>query len=308
MLTQLYKLNLRSFISEIITEGETVSLIPTGNIELPLNHIFLQTPDVNKPSSTSFNSSTSNDIPSTPVKNKKKCDDNNPIDLTWPFNENTISWGTTQQFVFTNKTVQEDPWYAENDFAVSEHAGTHLDAPYHVLKSGWKIGDIPLSRLTGPGIKIDISNETKSCGSKAQLQEKHLVEWEKKNGPIPKNSILLVYMDWSQNYYDKVKYLGGEKVQDYKFPSISLKAAKWIVDKGKIIGVGIDTASVDLGNSTDLCVHNLFSKNRIYILENVKILASLPAKGFRLYVLPMFIEKGTGAPVRIVAYMDKKHH
>ncbi|KAF5285978.1 hypothetical protein FQA39_LY16489 [Lamprigera yunnana] len=55
---------------EIITEGETASLIPTGNIELPLNHIFLQTPDVNKPSSTSFNSSTSNDIPSTPVKNK----------------------------------------------------------------------------------------------------------------------------------------------------------------------------------------------------------------------------------------------
>ncbi|KAF5291865.1 hypothetical protein FQA39_LY14202 [Lamprigera yunnana] len=54
---------------EIITEGETASLIPTGNIELPLNHIFLQTPDVNKPSSTSFNSSTSNDIPSTPVKN-----------------------------------------------------------------------------------------------------------------------------------------------------------------------------------------------------------------------------------------------
>ncbi|KAF5304527.1 hypothetical protein FQA39_LY09578 [Lamprigera yunnana] len=53
---------------EIITEGETASLIPTGNIELPLNHIFLQTPDVNKPSSTSFNSSTSNDIPSTPVK------------------------------------------------------------------------------------------------------------------------------------------------------------------------------------------------------------------------------------------------
>ncbi|KAF5273895.1 hypothetical protein FQA39_LY01010 [Lamprigera yunnana] len=68
-LDELYK-KIANYDIKIITEGETASLIPTGNIELPLNHIFLQTPDVNKPSSTSFNSSTSNDIPSTPVKNK----------------------------------------------------------------------------------------------------------------------------------------------------------------------------------------------------------------------------------------------
>ncbi|KAK4874805.1 hypothetical protein RN001_014165 [Aquatica leii] len=233
------------------------------------------------------------------------------FDLTWPFNHKTPSWAGSQQFTFTKIKAEynsKGQWYAANEFAVAEHAGTHLDAPYHFDADGWKVGDIPLENLHGNGIKIDLSNETKIHGNAATLLPKHLIEWEEKHGPIPQNSIVLVYFNWGKYYHDKAKYFGGDSLEHYKFPGISAEAAQWIVDTGKVLGVGIDTGSVDLGNTTDYPVHIILLKNKIYNLENVNIPESLPEKGYWITVMPMYIAEGTGAPVRIVAYLQKPHY
>lgn len=58
---------------------------------------------------------------------------------------------------------------------------------------------------------------------------------------------------------------------------ISGAAAEWIVKSGKFYGVGIDTASVDPGKSSDLQTHRILSANQLYNLENVKLVENLPS-------------------------------
>ncbi|KAF5285560.1 hypothetical protein FQR65_LT13194 [Abscondita terminalis] len=227
------------------------------------------------------------------------------IDLTWPFNNKTIAWDGSQKFEFTKIIAEEKPngdWYSAKEFRVAEHAGTHLDAPYHLDKEGWKVGDIPLSNLMGNGIKVDVSNETEKLQEKAMLLPKHLIDWESRHGPLPENAIVFIYFNWGRHYLNPTKYLGGDSAKDYKFPGVSIEAAQWLVDTGKVLGVGIDTASIDPGYATDLPVHKILCKNKSYLLENVKISETLPEKGFSVTVMPMLLGEGSGGPVRIVAY------
>ncbi|KAK4874804.1 hypothetical protein RN001_014164 [Aquatica leii] len=230
------------------------------------------------------------------------------IDLTWHVTEKIVSWPGSKNFVFIKKVFEDKSMgqlYTTNEFAATEHIGTHIDAPYHFDKRGWKIGDIPLSHLIGHCITINLSDETNKLGGAAALLPKHLIEWEQKNGPIPNNSILLVNFNWGRYFHNKVKYYGGETLDKFKFPGITPEAAQWIVDSGNVLGVGVDAASADLGNSTDFLAHKIFLRNKIYIIENVKFPESFPEKGYWLTVMPMLIKEGTGAPARVVAYSKK---
>lgn len=86
-------------------------------------------------------------------------------------------------------------------------------------------------------------------------------------------------------------------------------AAKWIVESGKVYGIGVDTASPDCKGEP--IVHKTVTKNNLFIMENLdtKHLEGVPARGFKLAILPMRIEEGTGGPVHVVLVTDdKKEH
>ncbi|MFP6641116.1 MAG: hypothetical protein VCC04_12795 [Myxococcota bacterium] len=65
--------------------------------------------------------------------------------------------------------------------------------------------------------------------------------------------------------------------------------------------MGIDTASIDPGTSTDFAAHRVLAAHQVPVLENVASLDRLPARGFEVIALPMKIRGGSGAPVRILA-------
>ncbi|KAK5641143.1 hypothetical protein RI129_009690 [Pyrocoelia pectoralis] len=226
------------------------------------------------------------------------------IDLTWPFNNKTISYGDGRRFELTKKTIVDTPdlWYRANEYASAEHAGTHMDAPAHFDVNGWKIDEIPISYFLTAGIKIDLSNETMKYGSDARLKLEHIFDWQRRYGPIPYRSIMLIYFNWGQYYHDKLKYLGGETLPEYKFPGMTEEAATWIRNCGKVLGVGVDTVSIDPNNGS--AVHVIILKSKMIALENVRIPGpELPARGFQLSVTPMYIEEGSGAPTRVIAYI-----
>ncbi|KAK5640972.1 hypothetical protein RI129_009519 [Pyrocoelia pectoralis] len=235
---------------------------------------------------------------------------NNVIDLTWPFNNKTISWGAGKKFEITKENFVDGPdgtWYGSREFALAEHSGTHLDAPYHFYKNGWKVDEIPLSRLIATCVKINLSEETEKFGHKARLLPKHLNDWEQRNGPVPPNSVILVYFNWGQYYHNESKYLGGENSTLYRFPALSPQAAQWIADSNKVVGVGLDTPGIDPGEGPPTKpVHTILAKNQIYALENVKIPPDFPEKGAQLLSMPMLLSGGTGAPVRIISDVSNK--
>ena len=105
-----------------------------------------------------------------------------------------------------------------------------------------------------------------------------------------------------------MKYLGTDKrgdeaVKDLHFPGLAPEAAAWLVKNRKIKAVGLDTASIDYGQSTDFKSHVALMSENIPAFENVANLDKLPAKGFQIIALPMKIKGGSGAPLRIIALL-----
>ena len=231
------------------------------------------------------------------------------IDLTHSFNEQTIYWPTAKSFqhekVSWGKT-NAGYFYSSANIAGSEHGGTHLDAPIHFAEKGWTSDQIPVERFVGPVIVIDISSK---CADNPDytLTVGDLEHWEKKNGAIPAESIVLLRTGWGKFWPDKKKYLGNDKPGDatnLHFPAYSKEAAEFLVRHRKIKGAGLDTASLDPGISKDFIVHQILNGSNVYGLENVANLDQLPEKGALLIALPMKIENGTGGPVRIIALID----
>ncbi len=234
------------------------------------------------------------------------------IDLTHDFSEKTIYWVTAKEFeleeVFQGETEQGF-YYAANNFATAEHGGTHIDAPIHFAKNGQTLDEIPLTNLVGNAIKIDVS-ENAIANPDYLISIEDLKNWEKEeNLKIPEGSIVLLETGFSKFYPDKLKYMGTEDrgeaaVKNLHFPGLAPEAAKWLVENRNIHAIGIDTPSIDYGQSNDFKSHiSLLSKN-IPAFENLTNLDKLPNKGFKVVALPMKIKGGSGGPLRIIAILE----
>ena len=235
------------------------------------------------------------------------------VDLTHVFSKETIYWVTAKEFeldtVFAGNT-EKGYYYSANNFATAEHGGTHIDAPVHFYKTGQTVDEIPLERLVGPAIKIDVS-EKALRDSDYLIQTEDFLNWEKKhNTNIPDNIIVLLQTGFSTLYPDKKKYLGTEDrgeeaIKELHFPGLSPEAVQWLIDNRKINAIGIDTPSIDYGQSQDFKSHVLLFSKNIPAFENLTNLDQLPESGFEIIALPMKIKGGTGAPLRIIALMNK---
>ena len=250
------------------------------------------------------------DPQSPPAKSSSRgaIDTSKVIDLTYSFDASTIYWPTAKSFDWQKESWGTSPggyWYAAARYAASEHGGTHMDSPIHFSKGQARTDEIPLSRLIGPAVVIDISAACKKDPD-YRLTVADILSWEKKHGSIPDAAIVLVHTGWGKFWPDRKRYLGSDTPGDtahLHFPGISREAAEFLVKRRKINGVGIDTASLDHGPSKDFIAHQIINGANIYGLENVANLRQVPATGATLIALPMKIKEGTGGPTRIIAIL-----
>jgi kynurenine formamidase len=232
------------------------------------------------------------------------------IDLTHPFDSTTLYW-PNNKLTFTHtkdyKGFVKPMGYFYSSYSISapEHGGTHLDAPIHFSNGKQAVDQIPLENLVGEAVVIDV---TKS----ALVDRDYLIsiqdwkEWEAQNGRVPNGSIVLFKTGYSAYYPDREKYfgtskLGDEAIQELHFPGISVELAQWIVNERSIKSFGIDTPSMDYGQSKDFMVHQILLGQNIPGFENVNLSMDLPSKGLYVVAMPMKISQGSGAPLRIMA-------
>ncbi len=231
------------------------------------------------------------------------------VDLTHDFSEETVYWVTAREFdldtVFQGQT-EKGYYYSAFDFATAEHGGTHIDAPIHFASGTLSVDELPLEKLMGPAIKIDVSE--KALGRPDYLVTvEDLIAWESNEGmQIPDGSIVLLETGHSRYYPDKKKYLGTENrgeaaVAELHFPGLHPDAAQWLVDHRKTNAIGIDTPSIDYGQSEYFKSHVILLSKNIPVFENLNNLDQLPSKDFEIIALPMKIKGGSGGPLRIVA-------
>lgn len=234
------------------------------------------------------------------------------VDLSHTYSRETVYWVTAKEFeldtVYQGET-DKGYYYSAYNFSTAEHGGTHIDAPIHFAKGGQTVDEIPLEKLVGPAIKIDVSAKVLDHPdyliSIADLQE-----WEKREGQqIPNGSIVLLQTGYSTYYPDRLKYLGTDQrgeaaVKLLHFPGLAPEAATWLVKNRKINAIGIDTPSIDYGQSEYFKTHVILLSENIPAFENLSQLDQLPAKGFEVVALPMKIKGGSGAPLRIIALLE----
>lgn len=231
------------------------------------------------------------------------------VDLTHEFSEETVYWVTARQFdldtVFQGYT-EKGYYYSAYDFTTAEHGGTHIDAPIHFAVNTQSVDQIPLERLIGDAIKIDVSDKALQ-GPDYLISVQDLKDWERtEKMSIPEAAIVLLQTGHSKFYKDKKKYLGTDKrgeeaVKELHFPGLSPEAAKWLVEHRNINAIGIDTPSIDYGQSEYFQSHIILLSQNIPVFENLMNLDQLPTKNFEIIALPMKIKNGSGGPLRIIA-------
>ena len=230
------------------------------------------------------------------------------IDLSHDFSAQTVYWPTAKPFTLEVVSAEMTPagyYYAANDFSTSEHGGTHLDAPIHFAEGKHTADQVPLDQLIGPAVVIDVVARA-DADADYRLDVAALEEWERHNGRIPDGRIVLLRTGWSSRWPDKARYLGTAKtgpagVAELHFPGIDSAAARWLAEERRVKAVGIDTPSIDYGQSGTFDTHRLLMGRNIPAFENVTNLERLPATGAFVVALPMKIKGGSGGPLRIVA-------
>jgi kynurenine formamidase len=228
------------------------------------------------------------------------------IDLSYEFSSDTIYW--TSADGFKKETVAEGRtdggyYYSAYKFSTPEHGGTHLDAPVHFAEGRQTVEQIQLTNLIGPAIKIDISEKASANRDYAMTIE-DILDWERRNGRIREGSIVLIQTGYGKFWGDRKNYMGLDGEVRH-FPSLGPEAARWLVKNRRIKAAGIDTASIDIGISTKFETHVALMSENIPAFENVANMEKLPAKGFQIMALPMKIKGGSGAPLRIVAFVQQ---
>ncbi|HJO04087.1 MAG TPA: cyclase family protein [Acidobacteriota bacterium] len=226
------------------------------------------------------------------------------VDLTHSLSPDSLYWPNGEPFEHERQGWEFDAdgnWYAMARFSTPEHLGTHLDAPIHFSAAGWTSAQIPHERFLGPAVVVDISDRA-AADIDSTLQPSDLEAWEARHGDIPESSILLVRTRWSERWPNWNAYYGSDDAFDtasLHFPGVSAEAAQAIVDRG-VVGVGIDTASIDPGNDVAFSAHRVLAAANIFNLENLTGLDALPESGAILLALPIKITDGTGGPARVL--------
>ena len=187
------------------------------------------------------------------------------------------------------ETIAKDGYNLELLF-LSSHTGTHIDAPFHFVKNGKKIHEIPPERLVNEAVLIKIKKKANQPILKTDIQK-----FEEKHGRINSGTTVVFWTGWQKNL--------GKEIYFSKNPGLAVSAAKYLVSK-KINLVGIDSPSIDLGSDLKFSVHHILAKNNILIVENLANLEKINSDKFHLITSPLKLKNATGSPIRAFGFVD----
>ncbi len=234
------------------------------------------------------------------------------VDLSHTYDKTTVFWPTAESFRLDKVADGVTPggyYYAANNFFTSEHGGTHLDAPVHFAQGAQTVDQIPLDRFFGEAYVVDVVAQA-DAGADYQVTADDIQQAERTQGQIPAGAMLLLRTGFSRRWPDAARYLGtaqrgADAVKQLHFPGLHPDAARWLVANRQLKAVGIDTASIDYGQSMLYESHRVLYERNVPAFENLTNLDRLPARGAYIVALPMKIGGGSGAPLRAVAILPR---
>jgi kynurenine formamidase len=235
------------------------------------------------------------------------------VDLSHPFDADAVYWPTAEGFKLEKDfegVTEKGFYYAANKFSTAEHGGTHIDAPVHFAKGRYTVDEIPLEQLVGEGLVVDVAKQSEG-NRDYQVTADDFLRWEKANGRIPAGAIVILRTGYAKFWPDRKRYMGTDErgadaVPKLHFPGLHPDAARWLTSNRSVKAVGLDTPSIDYGQSTLFESHRVLFDKNVPAFENLDNLDQLPVKNFTVVALPMKIKGGSGGPLRAIAILKEK--
>jgi kynurenine formamidase len=187
-----------------------------------------------------------------------------------------------------------------NWWHVLEHAGTHIDAPVHYAENGAAIEAIAADQLVIPLAVVDVSEKAARHADYA-LSRADLTDWEARHGRLPDGCCVAMHSGWARHANDATKYTGKDAAGVFHFPGIDPATAAWLLKERRVVGLAVDTLSLDPGRSKDFRTHAIWLPAGRWGIENLANLSEVPPTGATLVAGVPKVKGATGAPARIFA-------
>jgi kynurenine formamidase len=200
----------------------------------------------------------------------------------------------------TLKRFDPDGFYSQ-EWTFGEHSGTHMDAPGHFIPGGRRVPQLRPEELLAPAAVIDISRRAASDPD-AEVTPDDVARYERRHGRIPRGAVVFMNSGWAAKVNDNDAFKNADANGTYHFPGFGIDAVELLLTRRNIQGIGVDTLSLDPGNSTTFAVHNRLLGADRYGIENVANLSALRPKGAFVSVGVVPWEEGSGGPCRLLAY------
>lgn len=166
----------------------------------------------------------------------------NMVDLTHPFGWDTPGWVgyPGPKVYFWQRWATQG--IVSQMIETTLHNGTHIDAAMHVAPGGADMESVPLEKLVGEGVIVDVSDE---IGEWDVIRPEHIT----KKVEVKKGDILIIHTGWHRYY------TYGEEPDETKYfcrhPGGCRALAEWFVEM-KLRWTGADTGSADHPMNTSI--------------------------------------------------------
>ena len=221
-------------------------------------------------------------------------------DLTHELYDTFPTYFGGQQLFYDKKFTHEKDTFNLYELRLSEHTGTHIDAPLHFSADGKSVAELPVEDLIAPLVVVDIRAKA-TDNADAQLTPDDLKAWIATNGVLPQGAVVALNSGWGA-HLGTDKFRNADADGKMHFPGFHVEAVQQLLETSTK-AIAVDTLSLDFGASPDFIVHNTWLPAGRYGIEGIANLDALPASGATIVVGAPKIRGGTGGPARIFAFV-----
>jgi len=200
-------------------------------------------------------------------------------------------------------TISERGVYA-NRWELTEHIGTHVDAPCHFSESGPCLDQIPVGDLFANVVIIDLGRRAAS-NPDAELKLADLAAARDLGQFAPRTAVLL-RSGWDQRWGSQTAFGNADAEGVMHFPGFSRAAVELLADSPEVVGIGTDTFSIDPGRDLQFAGHRTLARSGKWALECLANLGRLPLRGAQLFVGAPKVERASGSPARVIAWVPRR--
>lgn len=219
------------------------------------------------------------------------------IDLTHAWDETFPTFDGKPGITYEEAVNFDKSGYQLWKLTIFEHSGTHVDAPLHFSKDGKSVAEIDPGQLICPICVVDCTAKAKDDAN-AMLEPDDIHAWISANGDIPAGALVAMNTGWAAKV--ESPDFRTDKDGNFAFPGFS-KAATDLLAEMNVAGIGVDSLSLDPGDSADFAVHKSWLSSGHFGVECLAGLDQLPAKGATVFVGAPKHKRGTGGPARVLA-------